>query len=106
MSTHLTPTSTNTSSLESVESSAMSSIRLKASCLVRFSLQRILLGLKAIGAKLPTKEQLETFLALLQEEGATQTLLNIYVGHPSGYCIRSSRTETGERAYIGVQMRL
>ncbi|KAK4064927.1 hypothetical protein Purlil1_14078 [Purpureocillium lilacinum] len=41
------------------------------------------------GAKLPTKEQLETFLALLQEEGATQTLLNIYVGHPSGYQIQS-----------------
>jgi len=106
MSTHLTPTSTNTSSLESVESSAMSSIRLTASCLVRFSLERILLGLKAIGAEQPTKEQLATFFALLEEEGATETLLNIYVGHPSGYCIRSSRTETGERAYIGVQMRL
>ena len=81
----------------------MSSIRLTASCLVRFSLERILLGLKAIGAEQPTKEQLATFFALLEEEGATETLLNIYVGHPSGYCIRSSRTEAGERAYIGVQ---
>jgi len=104
MSTHLTPISTNTSSLESVESSAMSSIRLTASCLVRFSLERILLGLKAIGAEQPTKEQLATFFALLEEEGATETLLNIYARHPSDYQIQSY--ETGERAYIGVQMQL
>ena len=89
MSTHLTPISTNTSSLESVESSAMSSIRLTASCLVRFSLERILLGLKAIGAEQPTKEQLATFLALLAEEGATKIVLDIYLGNPSDYQIQS-----------------
>ncbi|PWI64661.1 hypothetical protein PCL_08670 [Purpureocillium lilacinum] len=56
------------------------------------------------GAEQPTKEQLARFLALLEEEGATETLLNIYVGHPSDYQIQSY--ETGERAYIGVQMQM
>ena len=89
MSTQLAPISTNTSSLESVESSAMSSIHLTASRLVRSSLKRILLGLKALGAEQPTKEQLATFLALLAEEGATKIVLDIYLGNPSDYQIQS-----------------
>jgi len=67
----------------------MSSIHLTASRLVRSSLKRILLGLKALGAEQPTKEQLATFLALLAEEGATKIVLDIYLGNPSDYQIQS-----------------